>query len=307
MEYCGKPESRVEGPWEEGQPGEQGKRNDLNELAVAVKRGDSMREIATDYAAEFIKYHKGIAALRFELDAPRRRDNLRVYLLVGNTGTGKSRFIHKFFPDCYTVSCTRTPWFDGYRGERVGLLEECGPDMMSVNWLKRILDIYPIRVPVKGGMVSWNPEIIFLTSNHELVRWYDNGRVTAADQAALGRRITVVEFGGATDWGSEAFISLNERKLALILRRDGLDIGITEEEASGAPTTAVRESGIETETRSEGPPRSVLSPTRGALLRQSALGRHDESDTEIEEVEEIINGQAPTRMMTSMGPITEVD
>lgn len=35
---------------------------------------------------------------------------------------------------------------------------------MEFSWLLRLLDIYPLRVPVKGSFVNWCPSFIFVTS-----------------------------------------------------------------------------------------------------------------------------------------------
>lgn len=99
---------------------------------------------------------------------------------------------HELFANLYTVFDIKTPWFDGYDNEDVALFDECGKGMMNINYLKRLLDIYPMSVPVKGGSVAWNPTTIILTSNIPLHLWYDN--YNHEDFEALTRRIKIFKF-----------------------------------------------------------------------------------------------------------------
>lgn len=105
--------------------------------------------------------------------------------------------------DLYNTFCLKTPWFDGYSGHKVALLDECGAGMMNVNILKRILDRYPMDVPVKGGHVRWNPETIVMTSNDPLEEWYPG--LSRENLLALKRRMTIFEFP-KDKWLAECWI-----------------------------------------------------------------------------------------------------
>lgn len=102
---------------------------------------------------------------------------------------------HELFPDLYQVFDVRTPWFDGYDGQKAVLFDEMGPGVMHWNMLKRLLDRYPMQVPVKGGSVHWNPEVIILTSNCWLELWYQDAKgMNPMDYAALERRVHKFRF-----------------------------------------------------------------------------------------------------------------
>jgi hypothetical protein len=240
--YCGKAETRQDGPWEEGNAGEQGKRKDLETLAEVVKRGVPIAEIAEEYAAEFIKYNRGILALRQTLQAPRKRLNLKCFLLYGDTGIGKSWTLNELFPDAYRLACARTPWANGYDGQRVVIIEEFGPGMMDINILKRLLDIYPVQAPTKGGMVAWNPDLIFITTNTEVPAWYP-GRASVDILAVQRRliRIDLVDLSKRPDLRIEDTWPLNRGIIIETLRRHGENVRTPEDEAIAAPTVAVRE------------------------------------------------------------------
>ena len=62
---------------------------------------------------------------------------------------------------------------------------------MSIDLFKRITDVYPMTVPIKGGSVSWNCETIVLTSNNPLEWWWDT---SFADLEAVKRRVKVFKY-----------------------------------------------------------------------------------------------------------------
>lgn len=228
VDYCGKEETRIGATVEEGNSGEQGKRTDLMAVASGLRSGMTCKQIAEQYPETYMRYPKGVHMLAAALHEPRRRDNLQVFCLHGETGVGKSHFIHKYFPDCYVLAENKNPWMDGYNQEKVVVFEEYGPNQMSINSLKRYLDIYKCNAPVKGGFVPWNPELIFITTNSEMARWYDPASVGEHDFAALQRRMTWITLGRSR--------SDNEKLLVITLRSRGIDIQGADHIVNAAPT-----------------------------------------------------------------------
>jgi len=204
--YCKKEETRVEGPWEFGELPRPGRRTDLDACIEKVKPGTTMAALADEHPKQVVIFGRGLQTLIALKNPPRRRENLKVYCLWGESGVGKTHAAWDLFPDLYQVADTEVPWFDGYQDQKVALLEEYGPGKMSINYLKQVLDKYPLRVRVKGGMVPWNPEIIILTSNTHPENWYPTSgprAVNAADLMALLRRMECHHFltrGDAEAW-----------------------------------------------------------------------------------------------------------
>jgi len=187
IDYCKKLDTRAAGPFEMGEHEQgQGRRSDLERVIDLVKQGVSRKRLAEECPQQFIKYHKGIDAMRLAIQEPPPIDR-KVALLVGDTGVGKTRYVMDNFPGAYNVFDLKTPWFDGYDGQEVALLDECGEGMMHYNVLKCITDRYPYRVPVKGGSAAWMASIVFLTSNTIIGEWYP--KVAHIHIAALERRI----------------------------------------------------------------------------------------------------------------------
>lgn len=186
-EYCKKDETRVEGPFEFGEDKSQGKRSDLKEATDMILAQMPMDEVAMEHPTTFVKYHAGLLKLKQMVQKPPAIDR-KAILIVGNTGVGKTRFVMDRFPEAYNVFDMRSPWFDGYDGQKVVLMDECGPGMMHFNILKQLTDRYPYRVPVKGGSAPWMAKMIFLTSNdHLFENWYPG--ITRVHLEALERRI----------------------------------------------------------------------------------------------------------------------
>lgn len=192
VDYCGKEETRIEGPWQAGEPGQQGKRTDLDAVGELVRDGASLKRIAEDFGKEFIKYSRGISALQTALRVPIRADDLDVICLYGDTGTGKTHTVFDIAPDVYRVFNSTVPWFDGYEGHTDMLFDEYGPGKMQINMFKEYLDKYPIRLPIKGGSVARVCKRIWITTNYLMQEWYP--KASLVDLKALERRIRWFSF-----------------------------------------------------------------------------------------------------------------
>lgn len=188
LEYCGKEETRLDGPWEEGDPGiSGGERSDLQAVCDSVKDGMSLSVVASTYPVQWAKFHKGIVSLHSSLHVAAMRPEIKVYCFYGATGTGKTRKVFEIAPKTYPVFCMKTPWFDGYAGQETMLLDDFGPGMMNINFLKRLLDRYPMDLPIKGGSLAMRANTIFITTNYHLDQWYP--KAGEKDYEALMRRI----------------------------------------------------------------------------------------------------------------------
>lgn len=190
LKYCRKEDTRVDGPWEGGEPGQQGRRTDIARATEIIQNvgAGAMKRVAEAEPAAFVKYWKGFQALEATMHPPSAELGLKVFLLRGPTGTGKSRTVHTIDPSVYTVANLAVPWFDGYSGEEAMLLDEMGPNQLCINFLKRLLDVHPISLPVKGAYFARRCKRIYITTNYSsLEEWYP--KASMVDIAALARRI----------------------------------------------------------------------------------------------------------------------
>lgn len=186
--YCTKAEGRLDGPWEIGTLPKQGERTDLAEAAASLMKDGDIRAIDP---AVFLKYASGCLKLA-ALAPPPRRDGLRIITIVGPTGIGKSYSVHDMFPDIYVVNMGNSGlWWDGYTGQNAVMFEEF-KGQVQLQKMLQILDPYPLRLEIKGGLVPARFTVVFITSNYTPDRWYRNEDGSRDEEiAALRRRLDV--------------------------------------------------------------------------------------------------------------------
>ena len=190
--YCRKGDTRVEGPWELGEMSKQGARADLESFRDAIRERKTNVELLDDHLSSMARYPRLLNMVRETMRPPDTPD-LVVSLFLGKPDTGKSRFARSEW-DRRGVRWWTPPiqqggshWYDGYDGHD-GVLIDDFKGAMTLQDLLRVLDIYPVYVPFKGGHVWFRPKEIVITSNYHPLRWYSwEGREESIP--ALRRRI----------------------------------------------------------------------------------------------------------------------
>lgn len=200
IRYATKEDSRIAGPWTVGLPfsSSQGRRTDLDELASRLYQGATVEEIREHFPGHSLRYKRQIAEAARERRqsqfGKRPRPDLEVYVFWGDPGTGKTRSVYESegFDRVYTLNTATNGhvWFDGYDGEPVLLIDDFR-GWIRFNEFLKILDIYPLRLPIKGSydFAAWTR--VYITSNHCPEDWWkeESGHCLAA----LRRRFTRVE------------------------------------------------------------------------------------------------------------------
>lgn len=183
-EYCTK-----DGDWEEyGRMPCKGKRNDLELIKEQIKDGVPDRDIAEQHFSRWCQFRRSFHEYRKLLHEPSLRPELKVFVLVGAAGVGKTRYAYEsgLQEGAVWMSCDPTlQWFDGYNGQKHAILDDFRGGC-SYEWLLRVLDLYPLRVPIKGSFVHWEPQTIWITSNTSEEDWFPD----QPDLSPLKRRIT---------------------------------------------------------------------------------------------------------------------
>lgn len=189
-----------------GERPSQGKRSDLDDIKAQMDQGSTPEDIAKSHFSKWVVYRRSFEAYQEILQKPSLRSELEVFVIIGAAGVGKTRYIwEKHSGDPEGLWFTNVPdlkWFDGYRGERTVCLDDFrgGADFA---FMLRLLDIYPLRCPIKGGFVWWRPTRIYITSNTEPTAWYPD--LDESSKAALLRRIKKtarISAGSNPSWDS---------------------------------------------------------------------------------------------------------
>jgi len=147
----------------------QGNRSDLEGVQEMVLAGASMREIAMTNFAAVVKYSRGIQYAVSLLASQARTDRTIGMWFHGNTGTGKSRFAHRFakaFPKGGYVKNGGNKWFCGYEQGQVIIIDDYRPNKeLSFSMLLQLADYNDMILESKGGSFGIGPcPYIIITS-----------------------------------------------------------------------------------------------------------------------------------------------
>ena len=144
-------------------------------------------EIYMEDNVGYARYANHIKRAREAFYIPRRQDNMKVYLLVGPTGTGKTYWAYQKYEKIYQPIITKDKiWWDGYNQESVILLDDYRGEI-TYSKLLTLLDKYPKTGEVKCSSVALNYSTVIITSNHHISEWYPN--LSHSDLDPLRRRI----------------------------------------------------------------------------------------------------------------------
>nr|AOV86303.1 putative rep protein [uncultured virus] len=174
--YCTKVDSRLDGsePVQRGSVKEPGRRTDLEALAERVVAvGAVTAELAREHPSAFVRNYRGLQALARITSPPMPRSAPRVVYLVGPPGCGKSRLAHLMWPNAYNCTDQKEGWFDGYNNESCVIFDDFEGNFPLRPMLK-LLDYYPMQLPVKGGFVPVAARTFVFTSNVDPAACYCN-------------------------------------------------------------------------------------------------------------------------------------
>lgn len=195
--YCTKPDGRLAEPI---LVGEWGELRDGSGTGNTLKRSDVVNLIQQDpFISETEIINKGgletlvfstnvLGIARGYLMANHRSHGITCHLYYGDTGTGKSRLAFDLYPDAYRKASG--PWWDGYSGQPVVILDDYDDQFLPIGDLLRAIDRYPMQVAVKGNFVRLVATTFIITSNLLPREWYPNAPPNRL--AAVHRRIAKV-------------------------------------------------------------------------------------------------------------------
>lgn len=187
-EYCIKEGEFLEfGSYDEKE-GQQGRRSDLEEVAEKIKAGSSLKAIAEENPATFIKNSAGIEKLaRLVQPPPPPTRDVQTIILWGPTGTGKTHRVRTTFPEAYSVIPGRDPWGD-YCMEKVIFFDEFDWQQWSIQEMNMFLDKWPCKLNARYNNKNAYWEKIYICANDHPDNWWPS--VNPRLKGAFERRIT---------------------------------------------------------------------------------------------------------------------
>lgn len=170
-------------------------------LAIqAVKDGKSMEEIAKLYSQAFVRRGRGLWALKTALlDERKSFEPVQGLYIYGPTRSGKTWFAVKYAQrlvaegkyKSYFLQQPKGPWWDGYTGEEIVILNEMsGNELHDLPFqvLLSLYDPFSTQVAIKGGFVKFCAKLIIITSNVHIDGFYEGNRY---NQGQLKPRMTL--------------------------------------------------------------------------------------------------------------------
>jgi len=158
---------------------EQSKTSKKDERLVAMKKaidgGSTDLQLADLDFPIWVQNYRGLLHYRQLRSAPRNHA-VEVIVIVGPTGTGKSKFCMDNYADAYWKQ--RSNWWDGYMDHETVVIDEFY-GWLPFDTLLRVCDRYPLLVESKGGQINFSAKRIVMTSNRIPERWYQNVYFTA--------------------------------------------------------------------------------------------------------------------------------
>lgn len=191
-DYCTKLDTRSEGPngefgTYEPTRGVQGKRSDLELICSRLREGQSMLQATNDHPGDYVRYHQGLEGYRRLIQpTPPMMREVRVWVLWGPTGTGKTHRCVHHWPGAFMVEPGRDIW-GGYDNQETIIFDDFKDTAWDISVMKRILDKwrYPLDRRYHNGWAAWTNVII--TTNTPPLSWYPNE--AQVDVNAIRRRL----------------------------------------------------------------------------------------------------------------------
>lgn len=186
-DYCKKDGDFVEFG---GLPERSGTRNDLQAVQTRIREGATRDEIRDEFFGVYIKYPRSLDAYINDFK-PKRNWQTENIIFWGKTGKGKTRAVYDYIKEDEIYAHPGESWFDGYQGQSVVLFDDYNGSEFKLSYLLKLLDRYPMQVPVKGGYVNWIPRHIYFTSNKDPNEWYSG--CNEEQRNAFFRRIKLIK------------------------------------------------------------------------------------------------------------------
>ena len=195
-DYCGKDETREEGPVEYGKAPKpkakpikstvQFNQECVNEGAEALVADGRL------HLRDYMKVKQAVSLYKLTTEPVADLNKLDNLWIWGKSGVGKSSLARQLFPDLFNKPLNK--WWDGYSCQETVLLDDMDPNHKVLSHhLKKWADHYAFVGEVKGGHTNVRPRRIVVTSQYPIEKVFPDDPET---QAAIRRRFRVHHLNG---------------------------------------------------------------------------------------------------------------
>lgn len=122
-------------------------------LAAVAAEADSMQQFRL--CEVYMNYHMPARDPNVEID---------VIYIWGPSGVGKSRKAYELIADKPYYVKDEGPWWTGYNGEQTVLMDDFRDSWMTHNQFIKLIDRYPMRVKIHGGLTQMRATRFIITS-----------------------------------------------------------------------------------------------------------------------------------------------
>lgn len=173
----------------------QGERSDIATTKLMMDEGkiSNAQELADHSMSQFCQYGRPLKQY-MDMKQKKRKWAVKVYILWGPAGSGKSRMANES-TDCFlTISGDpKNPFVSGYDGEDIVCFDDFDPSMLTRESFLKLTDgFHPYRINIKGGTSNWKPTEIYFTTNIDPRTWY-GGRDESINRRVTARYLPRIE------------------------------------------------------------------------------------------------------------------
>ena len=181
FDYCRKEDTRVEGPFEEGDIEGAEKKHDLgarNDHLAVIETilNEGLSVAIVKHTRQMVKHFGNYVKCAEQLTKDYIRNNPRNIILWGIGGSGKTEWAKRHFYDYYVLSANQNGgniWFPGYNEHKTLIINEFGKGGLPINVMKTFTDrVLDFHIETKGGNVRPKWDTVIMISNDPPNEWY---------------------------------------------------------------------------------------------------------------------------------------
>lgn len=196
-DYCSKSDTRISGPFEDGEFAEQRARTDITNLYEMIDAGASDFEIRTAYPSLYSKMSRFIEEERQKSLSRKFSEierDVKVTYIYGPPGSGKSTYVSRLgYKNLFKVINYKKNPFDGYKGQDILWLEEFN-SQFPVESCLTILDKFPLNLPCRYMDKVACYTKVFITTNLPPENQYIKDDIPKLQRDAFMRRLTNIGY-----------------------------------------------------------------------------------------------------------------